>query len=132
MAYDGHPIYGPYGYVTRSCGVVAQMKSGYKLDLKTNRPPTSEFPEGFFVEDYTHQNLSDETVLDENNGRFCVTPEYPKGTYAYFATINTLTVDSAGPFLNFKRPVFPYLATNLKEFPTNLTLILHQTKICLI
>ena len=71
-AYDGHPIYGPYGYVTRSGGVVAQMKSGYKLDLKTNRPPTSEFPEGFFVEDYTHQNLSDETVLDENNGRFCV------------------------------------------------------------
>ena len=117
-AYDGHPIYGPYGYVTRSGGVVAQMKSGYKLDLKTNRPPTSEFPEGFFVEDYTHQNLSDETVLDENNGRFCVTPEYPKGTYAYFATINTLTVDSAGPFLNFKRPVFPYLVgTNFKGVP---------------
>ena len=33
-AYDGHPIYGPYGYVTRSGGVVTQMKSGYKLDLK--------------------------------------------------------------------------------------------------
>ena len=117
-AYDGHPIYGPYGYVARAGGVVAQMKSGYKIDLKANRPPTSSFPEGFFVEDYTHKNVSDETVLDENNGRFCVTPEYPKGTYAYFATINTLTVDSAGPFLNFKRPVFPYLVgENYKGIP---------------
>ena len=117
-AYDGYPIYGPYGYVTKSGGVVAQMKSGYKLNLQSNRPPTSLFPEGFFIEDYTHSELSDETVLDVNNGRFCVTPEFPKGTYAYFATVNTTTVDSAGPFLNFKRPVFPYLiGDNFKAVP---------------
>ena len=67
-AYDGYPIYGPYGYVTKSGGVVAQMKSGYKLNLQSNRPPTSLFPEGFFIEDYTHSELSDETVLDVNNG----------------------------------------------------------------
>ena len=94
------------------------MKSGYKLNLQSNRPPTSLFPEGFFIEDYTHSELSDETVLDVNNGRFCVTPEFPKGTYAYFATVNTTTVDSAGPFLNFKRPVFPYLiGDNFKAVP---------------
>ena len=117
-SYDGYPIYGPYGYLTKSGGVVSQMKSGYKINLKSNRPPESIFPEGFFVEDYTHYDLSDETVLDENNGRFCVTPEFPEGTYAYFATINTLTVDSSGPFLNFKRPAFPYLiGENFKAIP---------------
>ena len=87
-AYDGNPIYGPYGYSTKSGGVVSQMKSGYKIDLKENRPPTSLFPEGFFVEDFTYQSLGRDDVLDKNNARFCVTPDFPKGTYAYFATIN--------------------------------------------
>ena len=35
--------------------------------------------------------------LDEYNGRWCVTPEFPSGTYAYFVAI-----DSNGT------PVFPY------------------------
>jgi hypothetical protein len=35
--------------------------------------------------------------LDEYNGRFCVTPEFPQGTYAYFTTI---AADGT--------PVFPY------------------------
>jgi hypothetical protein len=26
--------------------------------------------------------------LDEHNGRFCVTPEYPNGIYAYFCTVD--------------------------------------------
>jgi hypothetical protein len=26
--------------------------------------------------------------LDESNGRFCVTPEYPEGVYAYLATVD--------------------------------------------
>jgi hypothetical protein len=117
-AYDGHPIYGPYGYVRKSGGVVAQMKSAYveEADKKENRPPIGDgdgqFPAGFFVEDFTYKKSTDETVLDENNGRFCVTPEFPKGTYAYFATLNTLSVDTTPPFLNYKRPVFPYLIGN--------------------
>jgi hypothetical protein len=110
-AYDGNPIYGPYGYITRSGGTITQLKSGYKLDLKSNRPSVLNFPEGFFVEDYTYYDVSDETVLDENNGRFCVTPEYPNGTYAYFATFETL-LDSSGPFSGYKRPSFPYLIGN--------------------
>lgn len=35
--------------------------------------------------------------LDEYNGRWCVTPEFPNGTYAYFVAI-----DASG------KPVFPY------------------------
>jgi len=118
-AYDGHPIYGPYGYSRKSGGIVSQMKSGYELELSSNRPPTSHFPLGFFVQDYVHKNVSDETVLDENNGRFCVTPEYPNGTYAYFATIDPLQVDSSGPFSNYKRPIFPYLIGNSYESAPN-------------
>ena len=44
---------------------------------------------GYFREDYewvAHPN--DEDYLDEHNGRFCVTPEYPNGTYAYFCTVD--------------------------------------------
>jgi hypothetical protein len=108
-AYDGNPIYGPYGYITRRGGIISQMNSGYELDLKPNRPPISTFPAGFFIQDYSHYEVSDETVLDKNNGRFCVTPEYPNGTYAYFATISSSDADSSGLFLGYKLPVFPYL-----------------------
>ena len=109
FAYDGNPIYGPYGYITKGGGVISQMKSGYSLDLKSGRPPTSIFPEGFFVEDYTHKDVTDETILDENNGRFCVTPEYPEGTYAYFVTVNNLLSESSGVFEKYKKPIFPYI-----------------------
>jgi hypothetical protein len=108
-AYDGNPIYGPYGYSTKQGGIISQMKSGYELKLKQNRPPVSVFPAGFFIEDYTHFEVSDETILDKNNGRFCVTPEYPNGAYVYFATINISDADSSGPFSGYKSPVFPYL-----------------------
>jgi hypothetical protein len=114
-AYDGNPIYGPYGYSTNQGGTVVQMQSGYKIDEvnpKPNRPSLLNFPSGFFVEDYTHFNVSDETILDENNGRFCITPEFPNGTYAYFSTISNLDVDSSGTFSGYKRPVFPFFIGN--------------------
>jgi hypothetical protein len=107
-SYDGYPIYGPYGYTTKVGGTVTQLKSGYSLDLKPNRPPTSVFPSEFFVEDFTWINSSDESFLDENNGRFCVTPEFPNGTYAYFATFDSAP-SSDGIFKNYKKPAFPYL-----------------------
>ena len=107
-AYDGNPIYGPYGYTTKSGGSVTQLKSGYKVDLKDNRPPLSTFPEGFFVEDFAYYESNDETVLDERNGRFCVTPEFPNGTYAYFVSLSSSS-DSFGKFSGYKRPVFPYI-----------------------
>ena len=107
-AYDGNPIYGPYGYSTKTGGIVTQMKSGYQLVTKDNRPPSSLYPLGFFIEDYEYREKDDDSVLDERNGRFCVTPEFPKGTYAYFATISQ-EADSSGKFSGYKSPVFPYL-----------------------
>ena len=119
-AYDGNPIYGPFGYLKKNGGVVAQMKSGYKLNLQNNRPPTSEFPEGFFVEDYEHISSSSEDVLDENNGRFCITPEFPKGTYAYFTSLSDVP-ETQGIFKGFKTPQFPYLVGKcLYSKPANL------------
>ena len=55
-AYDGNPIYGPYGYSTKSGGVVSQMKSGYRLQLSSSRPSLNHFPEVFFIEDYIYYN----------------------------------------------------------------------------
>ena len=43
-AYDGHPIYGPFGYSTKSGGTIVQLKSGYSLDIKPNRTTLSIFP----------------------------------------------------------------------------------------
>ena len=109
-AYDGLPIYGPYGYEKSTGGSVTQLNSGYSVDLKTNRPPTSVFPQEFFVEDFTWNSNTDESYLDENNGRYGVTPEYPNGIYAYYATLeSTVTDDATDPFDNFKKPKFPYL-----------------------
>ena len=109
-AYDGNPIYGPYGFSRKDGGDIVQMKSGYvdETAKKVNRPPVSSFPPEFFVEDFTYKVSSDDSVLDENNGRFCITPEYPNGTYAYFATFDS-TAASDGIFKNFKKPKFPYL-----------------------
>ena len=103
-AYDGHPIYGPYGFGNiDGTGGIRRMKSGYETDVQTlNRP---NFVNGFFVEDYKFTESGD---LDKHNGRFCVTPDYPKGVYAYFMTINNIP-DSIGPFENNFRPVFPYV-----------------------
>jgi len=109
-AYDGLPIYGPYGYEKSTGGSITQLKSGYSIDLKTNRPPTSVFPQEFFLEDFTWNSSTDESFLDENNGRYGITPEYPNGIYAYYATLeSTVTSDSNDPFNNFKKPKFPYL-----------------------
>ena len=105
-AYDGNPIYGPYGFSEPNGGTAKLMESGYESVTKTNRPPVSNFPQGFFNEDFEYKGNGD---LDEHNGRFCVTPDYPNGTYAYFSTINPGDVDTDGPFKNYKRPVFPYL-----------------------
>ena len=117
-AYDGNPIYGPYGYSTQTGGVVTQMKSGYSVNLKASRPPQNNFPVGFFIEDYSYTKVADQSTLDENNGRFCITPEYPNGTYAYFATIEEGNADSAGPFAGYKRPKFPYMVgENFKSTP---------------
>lgn len=109
-AYDGNPIYGPYGYDSPSSRIVRQITSGYlePIDNQENRPSKKLFPAGYFVEDYVYGGVGD---LDENNGRFCVTPEYPNGTYAYFMTLDT-TISNSGIFVGDKKPRFPYAIGN--------------------
>ena len=114
-AYDGSPIYGPYGYDTQSGGTVRRMKSGYEAKVTPNRPPLSLYPLGFFVEDYVFTDIGD---LNKNNGRFCVTPEYPNGKFVYFATVSELT-ESSGPFKGIKKPLFPYLIGDSFEHKQN-------------
>jgi|694.fasta_scaffold02948_8 hypothetical protein len=120
-AYDGNPIYGPYGYENKNGGQVKLLTSSYSLkSARLNGPPTSTFPLGFFVDDYEYLGNGD---LDANNGRFCVTPDYPEGTYAYFATFSKKN-STSGTFKNYKEPQFPYLigqnyAANPDEYNFN-------------
>ena len=92
-AYDGNPIYGPYGLGDPSespsdtSGLARKLKSGYVLntDNVIDRPLKSDFEEGYFIEDYKFDNSGD---LDKFNGRFEKNKEFPNGVYAYHATIN--------------------------------------------
>ena len=97
-AYDGNPIYGPYGLYDADDiqSTSARMKSSYKIDTTKvyNRPSLAEYEAGFFIEDYYYDSSGN---LDEHNGRFCKTPDFEEGVYAYFATVD-----------EFLLPEFPY------------------------
>lgn len=139
-AYDGYPIYGPYGYSISNdaSSGIRRMVSGYVArngqngtdDLTNNvntipawyarfrqahfgglysttttqaRPsPAGTNYLGTFAEDYDYYGditnpatgqlyvMGTNTFdLDEYNGRWCVTPEFPGGTYAYFLDIDS-------------------------------------------
>ena len=109
-AYDGNPIYGPFGYsdpdnINSSLKI---LSSSYKTDTSkvTNRP--TGFKNGFFVEDHTFDGSGD---LDIHNGRFCKTPEFPNGIYAYFATVGLSTST------NKLEGVYPYFIGNTYRSP---------------
>jgi len=114
-SYDGCPIYGPYGYTNASGGPIKILESGYSPSISSDRPnpltvnEEQVYVEGFFVEDYSY---SEDKDLDEHNGRFCKTPEFPNGVYAYFALINPTINDDEGAFKNYRRPQFPYFIGN--------------------
>lgn len=139
-AFDGYPIYGPYGYAnaTNTSSAIRRIISGYvardgsygttnlnvtgrtsypqwALDIgkpnSVNGPNVNvNQPMGWYVQDYDH--LADHGFapgvtnqpgdvfydLDRYNGRFCKTPEFPNGTYAYFTTVDTNGT-----------PAFPYI-----------------------
>jgi len=99
-AYDGNPIYGPYGYsdpLDPTSGI-DRMLSSWRIKNRrdSDGPDSAIYPLGSFIADYYYQHRFGD--LDENNGRYCVTPDYPNGVYAYFITV------SAGG-----TPVFPYI-----------------------
>lgn len=80
-------------WATRAYGVAAAQPG-----------PTvsTTYPRGRYMEDNAYLGdlglrLGTDFDLDEHNGRWCVTPEFPSGVYAYFVSIAT---DGT--------PVFPY------------------------
>jgi len=122
-AFDGNPIYGPYGYSDPADPLsgLRRMTSSFSLrdiDARTTLPdwalPFHEgvsqqlaenqygpainrfFPLGRYLEDYEYVEGSGD--LDAYNGRFAVTPEYPEGVYAYY-----ITLEESG------LPAFPYI-----------------------
>ena len=88
-AYDGFPIYGPYGYqeTNDADSKTVELRSSYQLK-KGTRPESPEGPggeyDGQFGRDWEYIEGSGD--LDECNGRFGVTPEFPEGTYYYVLT----------------------------------------------
>lgn len=103
-AYDGFPIYGAYAYKNANgTGGIVRMKSSFSLRNITVRNTyytgasvtagpnvSTTYPLGLFREDYQYNATSALTpdYLDDHNGRFCVTPEYPNGIYCYFTTVD--------------------------------------------
>jgi hypothetical protein len=145
FAYDGYPIYGAYGYKNADgSGGIERMKSSYSLRNITVRthyadgtnvtdgPAVSAtYPLGMYREDYQYNPTSAATpdYLDEHNGRFCVTPEYPAGTYAYFTTVdgnyNSVYPYAVGPtFYGVKSAV---KVTSITETTTTYNPILSAT-----
>lgn len=122
-AYDGYPIYGAYGYRdSAGTGGIVRIKSGYQLrsinarthwadgtDVDDGPPVGQPYFLGYFREDYEWVAHIGDDWLDEHNGRWCVTPEYPNGTYAYFATVDQ-NWNSAYPYII--GPTFYGLASN--------------------
>lgn len=92
FAADGFPVYGPFGYKDQegAKSLVSKLRSSYRIK-SGSRPESASGVEGpggaydgTFVQDYEYvAGLGD---LDECNGRYGVTPEYPKGTYYYVVT----------------------------------------------
>lgn len=87
-AADGFPIYARYGYSNAEDATSAlQLITGsYQLvtTVSASRPSTVDFSLGTFQQDWEY--VADSGDLDECNGRFGVTPEFPEGIYHYYAT----------------------------------------------
>ncbi len=114
FAYDGFPVYGAYAFKNADgTGEITRMKSSYTLRNFSARTTyangktviagpdvSSTYPLGYFSEDYQYNvpSVSSQDYLDEHNGRFCKTPEYPNGIYCYFATVDE-NWNSAYPYV---------------------------------
>lgn len=87
-AADGFPIYSLYGHANPgdSTSAVRKMQSSYQTIAtpQPNRPSVDDFPLGHFESDWAYVAGSGD--LDECNGRFAVTPEFPNGIYHYMIT----------------------------------------------
>ena len=103
-ASDGFPVYARYGFSDSNDlnSQVVELKTSYKLKTEPdmNRPstltalvggpglgttnPNTPIPMGAFTQDYEYVEGSGD--LDQCNGRYGVTPEFPEGIYYYVVT----------------------------------------------
>lgn len=131
-AIDGYPIYGPYGYKNSDgTGGVVRNTTSYRLK-GTQRLSKEAFalatdlgirngtqyadymqPTGEYIEDFEY--IEEWGTLDQFNGRYVKTPDYPYGTYAYFVTIDE---DGA--------PAYPYVVgPEYRGDPTGLKFVIN-------
>jgi hypothetical protein len=87
-AADGFPVYARYGYsvATDASSALKVIKGSYQKvsTVSSTRPATTTYALGTFKQDWEYKAGSGD--LDECNGRTGVTPEFPNGTYHYYAT----------------------------------------------
>ena len=94
IAFDGFPIYGPFAYNSPfdNLSGTRTMRSQYGIrdQEAPGRPDygtdSDNPPAGALMEDYEYVEGTGD--LDVHNGRYCFTPEYPTGTYAYFLSVD--------------------------------------------
>lgn len=88
-AADGFPIYDHHGYskADDATSALTELRSSYRV-RKGMRPGLPDGPggayDGVYTQDYEYVDGAGD--LDECNGRFGVTPEFPEGTYYYVVT----------------------------------------------
>lgn len=87
-AADGFPVYARYGYPKAGVmiGALKLMRPSYRLKQAPDagRPSPVIIPMGAFMQDWEYvEGIGD---LDQCNGRFGSTPEFPEGIYHYYAT----------------------------------------------
>ena len=104
-AADGYPLYGPWGYTDPKDpeSSIKRLTPSWRLKEGT-RPSKPKGPGGRY--DGTYQQdfhyVAESGDLDECNGRFGVTPEFPEGTYYYVVT-----------------ETFPFISRNWKALPSS-------------
>ena len=113
-ALDGFPIYGPYGFEnpTDPTSAIEIMRSAYSFTApvgeESNRPSYVDYPQGAFKEDYEFRQDNSFATLDRFNGRYCITPDFMQGTYAYFLTFSDGSTSALSPSLP-STPAYPYI-----------------------
>jgi hypothetical protein len=85
FAADGFPVYGPYGYADpKGKSATKKLKSSYRVKSGSRKGGPGGRYNGKFTQDWAF--VSGAGDLDQCNGRFAATPEFPGGTYHYVLT----------------------------------------------
>jgi hypothetical protein len=84
-AYDGFPIYGPFGYDdANDSSTVVRLLGGYECTASGSACTTDE--EKAVAANWAF-NADGSGHMDECNGRFAKTPEFPDGMYVYVLNV---------------------------------------------